>query len=154
MSKRRLPSLLDRLAGTEPPEVDGLGGGEGLNAYRQIIIRDLTDLLNSRRTVAIPEGAGEVGKSVVAYGLTDLTTMNVKSAPDIELLAREIERTIVAFEPRLRGVRVTPGEPRTSGADVDFRINAVLRLEPVPIEVHFDTRLDGSTRNIAIADSG
>ena len=156
-------SVLDRLTDTPLRASDLAARGEGdaraalaaavtmrgasLEALRDALRRDLEWLLNSRRTPATaPEELVELARSVYHYGLPDMTTLNKESPHDRELLLRYVEETIALFEPRLTGVRVTVlGDVRDKNEDkrqVRFLIEGLLRVDPAPERVAFDTVLE------------
>ncbi len=68
------PSMLDRLV---DPESEGTSWRRGYSVDQMIdaVRKDLEDLLNSHRTAAdIPEELAEVRRSIVAYGIPDLSS--------------------------------------------------------------------------------
>ena len=98
-------SLFDRLTDREPRSSREVPA----NAWDQIhelkhgIARDLTNLLNTRRSEAdIPEEFGETNRSIAAYGIQDFSSSPV----DREQIRRAIEKTVRTFEPRLSHVSV------------------------------------------------
>jgi len=155
-------SVLDRLTDTplRPSDLAAMGQGDAraaqaavtmrgasMDALRDSLRRDLEWLLNTRRTPATaPEGLAELARSVYHYGLPDMTTLNRESPADRELLLRYVEETIALFEPRLTGVRVTVlGAVREKDEDqrqVRFLIEGMLRVDPAPERVAFDTVLE------------
>jgi len=155
-------SVLDRLTDSPlraddlGPRTPGLGArpawhaatarDQSMEALRDAVRRDLEWLLNTRRTPATaPEGLVEVTRSVYHYGLPDATTLNPASPRDRELLLRRVEETISLFEPRLADVRVTvsPGGPTAvDSREVRFLIEGMLRVDPAPERVAFDTVLE------------
>ncbi|HVN72004.1 MAG TPA: type VI secretion system baseplate subunit TssE [Desulfomonilia bacterium] len=137
-------SLLDRLIDQEP-EVPYEPVQYRLLDMRQIkalVIRDLENLLNTRRTIYQPSAEFiELNKSVFVYGLRDFTSQSTKSATLRKTLRQDIERTIARFEPRLRNVKIQI-ESDQSGNSLRFRINALLVIEPETEPVQFDTVFD------------
>jgi type VI secretion system protein ImpF len=148
-----MPSLLDRL--TDP----GSGGtawrrGYGVEQMTEAVRRDLEDLLNTRQsTYGLSRDFGEVHRSVIGYGLPDLTTLAAYTAEQRADIGRLIEEAIALFEPRLRGVRAVMLE-NTDGNDrsVRFRIDARLNVDPAP-EVAFDTVLELTTGHYLVKPS-
>jgi type VI secretion system protein ImpF len=104
--------------------------------------RDLEFLLNARRTPEEPpESARELPRSVYCYGLPDITGVAMDAAEDQHYLGRVIETAISLFEPRLANVSVRV-QPSTGPVRVlYFRIEGILRVEPGPERVYFDTSL-------------
>jgi type VI secretion system protein ImpF len=72
--------------------------------------------------------------------------MSLSSSQDYHRLARTMETAIATFEPRLRSIRVKPSATSEAGSrTMRFQIEAVLRLEPVPEQITFDTVLELSS---------
>jgi type VI secretion system protein ImpF len=66
----------------------------------------------------------------------------LRSTKDQESLVKSIKNAINNFEPRLQAVIVTI-EPVTEVArGIHFRIDGLLRMDPAPEPVFFDTLLD------------
>ena len=148
------PSILDRLI---DPDSGGTAARRGysLEQVRDAIQRDLEELLNTRQSnLGLPEAFSETHRSIVAYGLPDLTSMSALTSQQREEIGRLIEGVLIRFEPRLRDVRAvlldaTDNKDRT----VRFRVEARLSMEPAP-EVAFDTILELNTGRYSISSSG
>lgn len=140
------PSVLDRLidedprSNVEPP----LTRSQSVRLFKAGVRRDLEWLLNARRVIVpVPEECTELARSVFTYGLPDITSMSRDSRESFERLARLIQTAIQVFEPRLRDVMVEVSEGDTKLLrDVHFLIDGVLRIDPMPERVTFDTRQD------------
>lgn len=147
-------SVLDRLMDDEPGVADSLtvSWGESVRALKASLRRDLEWLLNTRRIPQpLPEACEEVGRSLYLYGLPDFTALSRDDPDTPRLLAREVERAITLFEPRLEGTRVVLGESETGGARrLHFVIEAMLKLDPTPERVVFDTVLDLANHDFAV----
>jgi type VI secretion system protein ImpF len=138
-------SLLDRLVDDEP----GLAGDRPINradsvrAYKAALQRDLDWLLNTRRSEDPEPGRlPELARSAYHYGLPDITSLSRDSGESLAKLATYVEQALAAFEPRLTNVKVTVApQDNTPFADVRFLVDAVLRLEPSPERITFDTVL-------------
>lgn len=147
-------SVLDRLIDDEPGVADSLHvtWGESVRALKTSLRRDLEWLLNTRRTPQPPpEACEEVGRSLYQYGLPDFTALSRDDPETPRLLAREVERAIALFEPRLEGARVVLGESDRDGARrLHFVIEAMLKLDPTPERVVFDTVLDLANHDFAV----
>ncbi|HEX6534366.1 MAG TPA: type VI secretion system baseplate subunit TssE [Gemmatimonadaceae bacterium] len=141
--------LLDRLIDEEP----GLAGDPPITwsqSVRQLKLslrRDLEWLLNTRRIhLEAPAAYEEVRRSLYHYGLPDVSSMSRDSGSDRARLLRNVEDTIATFEPRLTNVRVSLAEGDTSSRrQVHFLIEAMLRMDPNPEPVVFDTVLEVSS---------
>lgn len=144
-----LPSVLDRLiddapeASRDPIRSDG----QALRAIVQSVRRDLEALLNSRRRFkSWPAEFKELHESSVGYGLPDVTGKDLSSSQGREEFRKGVEQVIRTYEPRFQAVHV---QMLSNADEIDrtlrFRVDAVLRADPVPIEVVFDSQLEPST---------
>jgi type VI secretion system protein ImpF len=150
-----MPSVLDRLI---DPDSGGTSWrrGYGIEQMVEAVRRDLEDLMNTRQTnTGAPQGFTEVERSIVGYGLPDLTSFASAATPHhCAEIARAIESAVGRFEPRLRNVRATlldPGDPKQR--TVRFRIEARLALDPAP-EVAFDTIVELTTGQSSVQSAG
>ena len=139
-------SALDRLIDLEPDNrmENPLSRSQSVRLLKSAVRRDLEWLLNSRRIADPPdEGLKEVNKSVYMYGLPDLSALTMASMADRNRLVRQVLGTINMFEPRLMNVRLVMVETENAGKkDVRLRIEAMLRMDPVPEPVSFDTVIE------------
>jgi type VI secretion system protein ImpF len=138
-------SVLDRLIDLTPnartdPAVNRA------NTVRQLkasLRRDLEWLLNTRQTPeAVLEGELEIRKSLWNYGLPDTTTMGIHSTQDQNRLTWMLETAVTIFEPRLMGVRVSLEPVAGSARILRFQIQGLLKMDPAPERVSFDTVLE------------
>jgi type VI secretion system protein ImpF len=147
-------SILDRLIDREP----GASHEPVQSRYatitqiRDSVIRDLENLLNTRRCIYdVPESLTQVNASVFTYGLKDFMSHNPRS-PSVRLQIRqEVERTIALFEPRLRNVSVRIDGGETINRSLRFRISALLVADPVTEPITFDTYMDINRGEFVIA---
>ncbi len=144
-----VPSLLDRLTDLEARvrrDVP-LTAWEQLQQLKLSVARDLTNLLNTRRSERdIPEEFEKTNQSVAAYGIQDFTSSPV----DGEQMRRAIEKAVRTFEPRLTHVMV---EMRKSGEfELEFRIVAMLRIDVRSEPVVFDTILPKYSRRVQVTE--
>jgi type VI secretion system protein ImpF len=148
-------SVLDRLIDMEPDNrlENPLSRAQSVRLLKNSVRRDLEWLLNTRRIADLPdEGLKEVSKSTYAYGLPDLSAISVGSSGDRNRLVRQIVASINLFEPRLANVRVVLVETPDAGRkDVRMRIEAMLRMDPVPEPISFDTVIELKSGNCHIA---
>jgi type VI secretion system protein ImpF len=109
--------------------------------------RDLEWLLNTRRIhQEAPAQHEEVRRSLYHYGLPDISSFSRDSGSERARLLRHVEETIATFEPRLANVRVALATDDTSSRrQVHFVIEAMLRMDPNPEPVVFDTVLEVSS---------
>ncbi len=148
-----MPSLLDRLI---DPDSGGTiwRRGYGIDQMMDSVKRDLEDLLNTRQShVGLPREFAETHRSIVGYGLPDLTSLAAVSQRQREEIGRLIEDVVLHFEPRLRDVRATllDGDTEKSRT-LRFRVDARLCLDPAP-EVAFDTVLELTSGHYSIRPS-
>ena len=138
--RRVLGSVLDRL-------LDGAGSPDPLGALRGAVHRDLESLLNARRPWrGIPSVHAAAQTSSLCYGVPDFTSGALNHREEREALRHEIELTIRRHEPRLTEVRVRlRDEADRLRAVLRFRIEAVLRVEPVVAPIAFDTTVHAAT---------
>ena len=138
-------SLLDRLIDQEPDRnlEPPMTRAQSLRELRAALRRDLEWLLNTRRTIEEPpESLREVERSVYNYGVHDTSSLYLRSPKDQEFLAKSIKTAINFFEPRLQAVSVSI-EPTTDEVHgIHFSIEGLLRMDPAPEPVFFDTLLE------------
>ena len=116
------------------------------------MLRDLEWLLNTRRIyTGVGEGRPELEKSLYRYGLADVTSLERGSSVSASLLARDLAESIRLFEPRLSQVRVTARtEADPTSRVVRFLVEAMLDIDPEPMPVAFDTRLEVGRGNFRV----
>lgn len=156
----RLP-LLDRLLDADPaaPVDPPVTTQYAVDLLRQAVRRDLETLLNARRRrVPLPEGLAELAHSPLGYGIPDPTAGSFTEDDRREALAAEVEAAIRRFEPRLMNIRVTLAKESRDRADLPdrtlrLRVEAVLRSDPVPEQITFETQLRPVTLDVAVRES-
>lgn len=151
-------SILDRLA-----ESGGMRGASrdlriGVDDLRASVRRDLEWLLNTR--IFLHESLDEypeARRSILGYGLPDLTTFSPSSETDSRQVCTLIEEAVRTFEPRLiaRTVRVefVPSS-RVDDFLMHFKIHGTLYVEPIREEVAYDTSMDLSCGSLKVEESG
>ena len=141
------PSVLDRLR-----DEDGQGSYGSVSEYRCAVLRDVEWLLNHRRTTRpAPESCPEVRRSVYHYGLPDLTAVSAESGHSLTRVCRMIEETLRTFEPRLEGPSVRLAGDEASGRGVHFVIEGLLRMDPQPELIRFDTVLEAGGGSFTVS---
>ncbi|MEM9799639.1 MAG: type VI secretion system baseplate subunit TssE [Planctomycetota bacterium] len=144
------PSLLDQLIDEDPSAVEERP--ESMNGtYRRVVEgfeRDLLDLLNTRercRTWAAK--LDQLGSSVLAYGIPDVTGAHMASRADRDRFFASLGPVIRRCDPRFKSVTVTRSD-RNKPDDrvVHFRIEAVVRVAGAPEEMTFDFQMEPVTR--------
>jgi type VI secretion system protein ImpF len=153
----RLP-LLDRLLDADPgaPADPPLTASVALDTLRAAVRRDLEALLNARRRRwPLPEGLAELPASPLGYGIPDATSGAYAYPERRKALAEEVERVIRRFEPRLMNVHV---ELRDQGNPLDrtlrLKVDAVLRADPVPEHIAFETVVEPVNHEVRVAEEG
>ena len=143
------PSLLDRLIDEEPGNRNEAPDrrAQSLKELKDSVRRDLEWLLNSRRCPIEPAtSAKELWRSVYCFGLPDTTGIAMSSPEDRGRMARLVTTAVANFEPRLLNVTVNmEPESATGNRILHFQIEALLRMEPAPARVFFDTTLELSS---------
>ncbi|WP_165230987.1 type VI secretion system baseplate subunit TssE [Aquisphaera insulae] len=155
MARNEIPiglnaSILDRLI---DPESDGTASRPGCTIEQIIdsVRRDLEDLLNTHCTrVDVPPQYAETRRSIVTFGMPDLTAFQSTKAGAASRVAEKIEQAIARFEPRLTNIRATLIDDHDEKQlKLKFQIQATLRVEPSP-DVAFVTVLKLSTGEASI----
>ena len=151
--RAQLP-LLDRLM-DDAPDVQQdppLSTVEAAALLRRSVRRDIEALLNARRRWrSWPDGYRELAVSPVGYGVTDFAAGAFNDPAQRDRLRAGIEQTIRQFEPRLAQVRVILiDSDNTQDATLRLRIEALLRIEPAPEPIVFDTLVDPATAEVQV----
>jgi type VI secretion system protein ImpF len=143
-------SVLERLIDREPDakQEGAPTRSQSVRLLKVSVRRDLEWLLNTRQN---PEAAGsaypELEKSLFNYGLPDFSSMSFDNPKDRARLLRHLETTIRIFEPRLESPRVVPvqSDGNVSNRTIRFQIEGLLKMDPAPEQVTFDTVLNLSS---------
>jgi type VI secretion system protein ImpF len=141
-------SVIDRLIDRTPGRGDApMTFNQSVAALKRSLLRDVEWLLNSRR-IAEPasDAFPEVQRSVYHYGLPDISSLSGDAEAVQRTLVRSIEDALQLFEPRLTAVRVQAVESEETGTrQIRFAIEGLLRMEPNPELIVFDTVLDSTS---------
>jgi type VI secretion system protein ImpF len=148
-------SILERLIDASPGvAVDAPQRWHDAVAQKRASVqRDLEWLLNTRR-IAEPAPADfpQLRSSLYHFGLADISSRSADSDEARRQLLQQIEETVRTFEPRLTSVRVSL---RRGGEDgphrVRFVIEAMLRMDPDPERITFDTVLEVTSGEFTVA---
>jgi type VI secretion system protein ImpF len=151
-----LLSVLDRLLDDDPTATREAPKSQNqlLRELKQSVRRDLEDLLNTRqRCLEQPPELAELARSLVNYGVPDFTGTGPGAASGPEEICRMLKEVITRYEPRFKRVTV---ELLDSSEPLDrtlrFRIDAVLRVEPVAERVVFDSTLKPGTGSVEVRE--
>lgn len=148
-----LPSLLDRLTQPESgPMVRQPGWGAALAQMKLSLRRDLEALLNTRRRPgALGGDLPELARSSIRFGIPDFVAVNMAAQERQAAFGRALERVIRDYEPRLANVAVTLlPPPRGQDRTLCFRIEAMIRIEPAPEPIIFESVLDPISRTFSV----
>jgi type VI secretion system protein ImpF len=149
-----IASVLDRLLNDEPDvqREAPKSRNQVLRDLKQSVRRDLENLLNTRRRcVSWPENLTELERSLVSYGIPDVTGASLGSERSRVDFCRAIEGVIKAFEPRFKTVKVRPVQNADAlDRTLRFRIDALLIADPAPEPVVFDSSLEPGTGNFDV----
>lgn len=156
---RLQPALLDRLSDHAPHERAEPRDRRviSMKQLRASVLLDVSNLLNAHALYGCPclNRYPLAEASVVNYGLRDLTGKALSSL-DVAALAREIERTIARFEPRIAvaTLSVTPWPVQNAArcTSVAFLVEGELWGQPFPERLCFRTELDLESGQARIVD--
>ncbi len=154
MSEEVSAPLFDRLIDREPGVRRELRPFRTLDraGLRESVRRELEQLFSTRCPLPADQLVGRQ-RTVVEYGLPDLTVLGPERYLDRERLASVLREAVEAYEPRLGQVRVAVAEPREGEREVlRARIDGVLIIDGVPESVAFDTALHGGAAGVDLAD--
>ncbi|MCC7340650.1 MAG: type VI secretion system baseplate subunit TssE [Bryobacterales bacterium] len=151
--------LLDRLFDLNPDEkVDApVTRLESVRRLKAALKRDMEWLLNTRHCPVMDEmedDAGELKRSLLNYGLPDISSMSVQSGKDHTRILRQMEEAVEMFEPRLRNVRITLSPVTKGSRTLRFGMEGMLMIDPAPEQVRFDTLLELTSGDIEVRGEG
>jgi type VI secretion system protein ImpF len=139
-------SVLDRLLDDDPgvTREPARSRAQALRDLKQAVRRDLENLLNTRHNwLNWAPVLKELDQSLMNYGLADVTGTGLSSAREREEFCRTLQNILRRYEPRFKSVTV---RLLSNAAPLDrtlrFRIDALLRVEPTPEPIVFDSMLE------------
>jgi len=137
-------SIWDRLQDFEPGLSSDrpLSRSQALRQLKDSVRANLEWVLNTRRTPEPPPEKSYLERSLYNYGLPDLSAFALRSVADQSRLVQLLEEAVAAFEPRLMNVRVTMEAPSLDTHALHFQVQGLLRVDPAPERIVFDTTLD------------
>lgn len=148
------PSVLDRLIDERPRETADvpLSREESERRYRNAVLRDLEWLLNTRKsTTVVPDALHELQASVFSFGLPDTSSLSADDSEARQALVRQVEQAIRRFEPRLSEVRVSLAPGDEAERLIHFTIEAILKMDPNPERVVFDTVMEIANGDFSVS---
>lgn len=130
--------LFDRLVDLEPRSRREARPFRALDrrGLRESVRRELERLLNTRSSLPASRLA-ERELTVIDYGVPDFVDQTPKNPTDRARIAKILERTIAAFEPRLREVRVEIGDLRDEKQALWVKVDALLVVDEVREPISF-----------------
>lgn len=155
-------SLLDRLIDLDrgvpidPPST----WGQSVRQLKANLCRDLEWLLNTRKPhIELPDGCENLESSLLVYGIEDISSLSRDDLARHAQLAKDVERAVSTFEPRLANVKVSiaAAEKAAEGGpirELRFVVEGLLRIDPEPEQVVFDTVLEVSTGDYHVRSDG
>jgi type VI secretion system protein ImpF len=151
-----LPSVLDRLIDYEPKVTTEPPAARSrvLAQIKAAVKRDLEWLLNTKATLDLTDATPPLVASLLNFGLPDFTHSSLSSGPDQARLRAAVEAAIRRFEPRLTDVAVVLVEGQQSERALRFRIDALLKIDPAPEPVSFDSVLQLQNKAFRVQGDG
>ncbi|MFH0844414.1 MAG: type VI secretion system baseplate subunit TssE [Pseudomonadota bacterium] len=133
-------SLLDRLVDLDPGSEGELRPLRTLTGeeLKKSVRRDLQWLLNTR-TSAPGNLIDEHELTVIEYGMPDFGAYSPENPDHCLLLTKRITRSISAFEPRLKNVKVLVEPEMLDEKTLKVRVDAEMIMETVTEPVSFET---------------
>ena len=138
-------SLLDRLIDSEPDIQQEARALRALpiEEWRRALFRDLEWLFNTYCSLSEAELANRQ-RTVIDYGILDFSTFFTQNPSDHRRLAQMFEEALAAYEPRLKGVKVTietiaqeSHHHNKLQLGLDARVDAVILMDNVEEPVSF-----------------
>jgi len=147
-------SVLDRLLDNDPDTSREAprGHNQVLADLKVALRRDLENLLNTRcRCLLWPPDLKELDRSLVNYGVPDITGADLGPAKSRDQFCRNLQGVLRQYEPRFKSVTVqmlTNADPldRT----LNFRIDGLLYADPAPEPVIFDSSMKPVTGSFEV----
>lgn len=146
-------SVLDRLLDDQPDGHDGPLRAHTLSDLRNAIRRDLEELLNTRRrVVGWPEDLTELSNSILNYGVPDILAENLATEAKRREVVAQLEGAIRRWEPRFTKLAVALLENADpTDRTLRFRIEALIKADPQPEPLVFDSVVDPTTNTVQVA---
>jgi len=148
--------VLDRLLDDDPEQKQERPrpAAQELRELRDSVMRDVADILNTRRRWPPPDPAlDELTPSLADYGIPDFTGADLSGANALEQFREAMETALRRYEPRFKTVRVEIQTGADSGdRTLRFRIDALLHADPVPESVVFDSFVDPVTGGFEVEE--
>ncbi|MSP52920.1 MAG: type VI secretion system baseplate subunit TssE [Gammaproteobacteria bacterium] len=134
------PSIIDRL----------LDSPESNHEAKSAIMRDITNLLNTKVNLDINNDFNEVKTSILNYGLPNFSMMEASTKNISDEIQKSLEKTLLAYEPRLKNITVNVAN--VSKYSIDFTINATFMTDPEPINIKFDSNYQPNLQQFKVKE--
>jgi len=157
--ERLQPCLLDRLTDEQPTQGQESRDRRVISVrqLRQAVLRDMAWLLNASGHLN-PEDVAEfpeVAKSVITFGMPDLTGLTASGIDPLEI-EKMIKEAMKRFEPRVlpSTLKITAGvgHDRHGHNTIFFEIRGDLWAQPTPEPLFLRTEVDLETGQCAIEE--
>jgi len=149
-----LPSVLDRLLDVAAGAAAAPSAGDTsyLADLQSALRRDLEALLNTHQYCrSLPRELTELSVSLLEYGMPHFLGLSAASSGEREKFRASVEAQLRRFEPRLQGMRIALLDNSDSlDRTLRFRIDALMRVEPEPEPVSFDSILESAVRRFSV----
>lgn len=156
-SERLLPSVYDRLIDLDPMAKSEAPKSQGqvIHEVKLSLRRDLENLLNTRWSCTNwPPEYEELDLSLINYGIPDFTGINMGSPDNQRRLVQIVTRAIEIFEPRLIKFSIdVQSKSENLERLLSFRVDGLLRSDPYPEQVVFDTSLNVHSSEFEVTNS-
>lgn len=139
--------LFDRLADEQPsvPAEPRPRRHMDLDGLADSVRREIETLLSTR--CPWPEDRIDYdNRTVIDYGLVDLAAYFTNDIQDQRRMSQHIARTIAAYEPRLREVKVTVERQHLEVRALDVLIEGVLRFGTIVEPIAFPLRIEAGEK--------
>jgi type VI secretion system protein ImpF len=125
---------------------------------RNDLTRDLSSLVDTIDLASVTdlEGLEHVKKSIVNFGLYDLTHV-ILSSDATEEVIENLRRALLEHEPRLLPGSLTITRTDSSddvGQRIKFSIRAEMMCKPLDVPVEFVAELDSTSGKVLVTQSG
>ena len=145
--------LFDRLTDFDPKSQTESRPFRTLNRaeLRASVLRELGRLLNTRCSVPM-QLLYDRERSIIDYGIPSFSHLVPQSGDDQKRLAWVLSRTIAAFEPRLKEIRVAVTPDPTNARFLLVQVEAYLAVGAVTEPVSFPAVIHPKTGEVRLLD--
>ena len=144
--------LFERLVDLNPgSQDDGPRPFRVLNReqLKESVRRELQQLLNTRCSLPLHQIAEEE-RTVINYGIPDFSSLSAEDADARDLISTVIGRTIAAYEPRLKQIRVTVEQLPDNRWALGLNVEALLVVDSFTEPVSFPVLLNNKNGAVEV----